>query len=93
MVPARGPRCWERKHLVFWAEWAGLQVPLGWEGKGDKGFFPSKPCGSLAPQRLLQGWEEPRLSAFWVSELWGAQHLISTGIQGGALLLQDCFWP
>ena len=81
MVPARGPRCWERKHLVFWAERAGLQVPLGWEGKGGKCFFPSKPCGCLSPQRLPQGWEGPRLSAFWVSELWGAQHLISMGIQ------------
>ena len=40
MVPARGPWCWERKHLVFWAERAGLQVPLGWEGKG--GHFPKQ---------------------------------------------------
>ena len=81
MVPAQGTRCWERKHLVFWQGGLGFRCHLG--GKGRRAFFPSKPCGCLAPQRLSQGWEESRLSAFWVSELWGAQHLISPAIQWG----------
>ena len=88
--PSSGTWCWERKHLVFWAEWAGLQVPLGWEGKG--GIFPKQTLWFLAPQRLLQGWEEPRLSAFWVSE---CEEPSTSSVQGsrGAVLPQDCFWP
>ena len=88
--PSLGPWCLERKHLVFWAEWAGLQVPLRWEGKGD--IFSQANLVVVTPQRLLQGWEEPRLSAFWVSEC-GEPSTSSAQGSRGAVLPQDCFWP
>ena len=51
--PSSGPRCWERKHLVFWAEWAGRQVPLGWEGKG--GVFPKQTLWLFIPTEASIG--------------------------------------
>ena len=53
MVPAWGPRCWERKHLVFWAEWARLQVPFGWEGK--EGVFPKQTLWLFSPTEASMG--------------------------------------
>ena len=53
MVLAWGAWCWERKHLVFWAEWAGLQVPLGWEGKG--GIFPKQTLWLFSPTEAPTG--------------------------------------
>ena len=53
MVPARGPWCWERKHLVFWAEWAGRLVPVGWVGKG--GIFPKQTLWLFSPTEASTG--------------------------------------
>ena len=53
MVPAWGPCCWERKHLEFWAEWAGLQVSLGWEEK--EGVFPKQTLWLFSPTEASTG--------------------------------------